>query len=314
MKAHNPSGHNHFEDFTRQATHRLALSLGITAAFVVGEVVAGSLANSLALLSDAAHNVTDVAALALSWFALRLAARPANPGRTFGYHRFGILVALINSTSLVVIALGIFYEAVRRLINPPEVQPAVLIWVGAVAFLVNLVTAWLVKRGSEHDLNLRSVFLHLIGDVLSTVGAVLAGIAILFTGLNWLDPLVSVLIGLLILWNAWGILHESVNILLESTPADIDMSQMVSDLMGVEGVRGVHDLHVWSINRDLRMLSAHILTDNIWISDGGAIQRQVSTILLNKYGIAHATLQLECVGCEPALLYCDMDASVRDHS
>jgi cobalt-zinc-cadmium efflux system protein len=297
--------HTHITDLTRSATRRLALSLGLTAVFVVVEIIAGVFANSLALLTDAAHNVTDVIALVLSWWALRVTVKPANHGKTYGYHRAGILVALVNSTTLALIALGIFYDAYRRLIVPPQVKADVLIGVGVAAVVVNLVTALLVRRGSEHDLNLRSAFLHLMGDVLSTVGAVAAGIVIRFTGLNWLDPLVSIFIGLLILWNAWGIVRESVNILMESTPADIDVVAMVADIQQVEGVCGVHDLHVWSITRSLRSLSAHILTGDIPISAGVQIQAAISELLNQKYGIAHATLQLECEGCNPAL-YCDM--------
>jgi len=291
---------------TRSTIRHLALSLGITLAFVVVEILAGFFANSLALLTDAAHNFTDVLALALTGWALWVTTKPAHAGKTYGYHRAGILVALVNSTTLALIALGIFYEAYKRFIEPPVVKADVLIGVGAVAVVVNLGTALLVRRGAEHDLNLKSAFLHLMGDVLSTVGAVAAGILIRFTGLDWIDPLVSLFIGLLILWNAWGIVRESVDILMESTPNDIDLPKLVADVMGVDGVSGVHDLHVWSISQGLRTLSAHILTGDIPISEGAAIQAAVSELLSHKYGITHATLQLECEGCVPADLYCDI--------
>lgn len=313
MQAGHSHTHSHFGDVTRQTTSRLAISLSLTLAFVIVEALAGVWANSLALLSDAGHNFTDVIALALGWYAIRLSTQPANSGKTFGYHRAGILVALFNSTTLVLIALGIFYEAYQRITTPPEVEANILIIVGMVAFLINAGTAWLVKRGSEHDLNLRSAFVHLMGDVISTIGAVLAGIVIAFTGLNWLDPLVSVFIALLILWNAWGILRETVNILLESTPRDVDMSKMVQDMMKVNGVRGVHDLHVWSITQSLRALSVHILTDDVPVSSGARIQRDINELVSHQYGIGHATLQLECVGCEPDLLYCDMNETNHRH-
>ncbi|OIO84980.1 MAG: cation transporter [Anaerolineae bacterium CG2_30_58_95] len=296
----------HLTNLTRSTARRLALSLGITLAFVVVEILAGVFANSLALLTDAAHNFTDVLALALTGWALWVTTKPAHAGKTYGYHRAGILVALVNSTTLALIALGIFYEAYKRFIEPPVVKADVLIGVGAVAVVVNLGTALLVRRGAEHDLNLKSAFLHLMGDVLSTVGAVAAGILIRFTGLDWIDPLVSLFIGLLILWNAWGIVRESVDILMESTPNDIDLPKLVADVMGVDGVSGVHDLHVWSISQGLRTLSAHILTGDIPISEGAAIQAAVSELLSHKYGITHATLQLECEGCVPADLYCDI--------
>jgi len=298
--------HSHIGDLATQTTKRLALSLGLTLVFVVIEVIAGFIGNSLALLTDAAHNFTDVIALGLSWYALRIALQPAHAGKTYGYHRVGILVAMVNSTTLVLISLGIFYEAYKRFLSPPEVDAPILIGVGIVAFFVNAGTAWLVRRGSENDLNLRSTFLHLMGDVLSTLGAVAAGIAIAFTGWNWLDPFVSVLIGLLILWNAWGILRQTIHILLESTPVNIDMHKMVADLLQVDGVRGVHDLHVWSISENLRVLSAHIITDDIPISTGTSIQRNLNEVLAHNYNIQHATLQLECEGCDSGLLYCDI--------
>lgn len=306
MEIGHAHAHSPIAELTKHATNGLAISLGLTLAFVVFEALAGISANSLALLSDAGHNLTDVIALALSWYAIRLSLQPANASKTFGYHRTGILVALINSTTLVVISLGILYEAYQRFRSTPDVQTNILIGVSLVALLVHAGTAWLVKGGSEHDLNLRSTFLHLMGDVLATLGALVAGIVIAFTHANWLDPFVSVLIAVLILWNAWGILRETVDILLESTPRDIDMSSIVRDLMSVNGVRGVHDLHVWSITQSLRALSAHIVTDDVSVSSGALIQRDINAIANHKYNIGHATLQLECVGCEPDLLYCDI--------
>ena len=298
--------HTHLHELTRSTTRRLALSLGLTLAFVVVEAIAGVLANSLALLTDAAHNFTDALALALTGWAVWVTTKPAHAGKTYGYHRAGILVALVNSTTLVLIALGIFYEAYRRFNSPPQVQAGILIGVGLAAVVVNLVTALLVRRGSENDLNLRSAFLHLMGDVLSTVGAVAAGVVIALSGWNWLDPLVSVLIGGLILWNAWGILRESIDILMESTPADIDMAALQADLLAVTGVRGVHDLHVWSITHSLRTLSAHLITDDIPVSQGAQVQAAAGSMLARQYGISHATLQLECKDCQPTGVYCDI--------
>ncbi len=301
--------HIHTDAFTRSTVRRLALALGLTVAFVAVEILAGLFANSLALLTDAAHNVTDAIALGLTWWALRFTTKPSNSGKTYGYHRAGILVALVNSTTLVLISLGIFYDAYRRFLSPPEVKADVLIGVGLAAVVINLGTALLVRRGSEHDLNVKSAYVHLLGDVLSTVAAVAAGIVIRFTDLDWLDPLVSIFIGLLILWNAWGILRESINILMESTPADIDMEALQADILTVKGVRGVHDLHVWSIAQSLRTLSAHIITDDIPISESTVVQSAVSELLMRKYGIGHATLQFECANCVSPELYCDITAN-----
>lgn len=305
--------HEYISNLSRSTVRRLALSLGITLVFVVVEILAGVFANSLALLTDAAHNLTDVLALALTWWALWITTKPANSGKTYGYHRAGILVALVNSTTLALIALGIFYEAWKRFVTPPEVEANILIGVGTMAVVVNLVTALLVRRGSEHDLNLRSAFLHLMGDVLSTLGAVIAGVIIRFTGWNWLDALVSVLIGFLILWNAWGILRESVQILMESTPADIDMDALRRDMLAVEGVSGVHDLHVWSITRSLRTLSAHLITDDMPVSVGAKVREAVGGMLAEHYDITHATLQLECMDCAPIGLYCDITVNNHNH-
>ncbi len=305
--------HSHFGDLAEQTTKRLALSLSLTAAFVIVEIIAGIFGNSLALLTDAAHNFTDVIALGLSWYALKIAAKPANAGKTFGYHRVGILVALVNSTTLILIALGIFYEAWHRFLAPPVVDSVILIGVGTLAFFINAGTAWLVKTGSENDLNLRSTFLHLMGDVMSTLGAVIAGVIIFFTKWNWLDPLVSVLIGGFIMWNAWSILRQSIHILLESTPENIDMQEMVQKIHTVDGVRSVHDLHVWSISESLRMLSAHVVIDNVSIGEGVSIQQNINELLTHGYNIQHATLQLECEGCGNGLLYCDFDERKHQH-
>ncbi len=298
--------HPHLETPFEKNSSRLLLSLVITAVFVIVEAAGGLLANSLALLTDAVHNLTDVMALGLSWYAFRLTSRSANSRKTYGYHRAGILVALVNSTTLVVIALGIFFEAYRRFVSVPEVKSGLLVGVGFLAFLVNLGTALLVRKGSQGDLNLRSTFLHLMGDVFSAVGAVAAGVLIYFTRANWIDPFLGVLIGGLILWNAWGILRETVDILLESTPRDVDMDAMIRDILRIKGVLGVHDLHVWSITQGMRTMSAHILTGDLAISAGAEIQYQINNLLVDRYHIDHATLQLECAGCNPALLYCEM--------
>jgi cobalt-zinc-cadmium efflux system protein len=304
---------DHIPNLSRSTIRRLALSLSITLVLVFVEIIAGISGNSLALLTDAAHNLTDVLALALTWWALWITTKPANSDKTFGYHRAGILVALVNSTTLALISLGIFYEAWQRFTNPIEVKANVLIGVGVVAVIINLVTALLIRRGSEHDLNLRSAFLHLMGDVISTLGAVVAGLIIIFTGWNWLDALVSVLIGLLILWNAWGILRESVQILMESTPVDIDMESLRQDILAVEGVRGVHDLHVWSITSSLRTLSAHLVTDDIPVSLGAKVQVAVGKMLAFHHGITHTTLQLECMDCAPVGLYCELTDNNHIH-
>jgi len=178
--------------------------------------------------------------------------------------------------------------------------------------VINLVTALLVRRGSQTDLNLRSAFVHLMGDVFSTLGALLAAGAIALSGWTGWDALISILIGVLILWNAWGILRETVNILTESTPLDINPEKLVDDLLQVEGVHGVHDLHIWSITRSMRTLSAHILVGEISVRESAEVQAKVDLLLCDRYGIRHATLQMECENCLPDKLYCDMAAEAVD--
>ena len=297
----------------QQNTVRLTASLLITLAFVAVEIVAGLWSNSLALLTDAAHNFTYVHALALSWHAQWLAARPANARRTFGYHRAGIIVALFNSTTLVLISLGIVYEAYRRFLAPPQVDAQVLTLVAMLAFLVNVSTALIIRRGSAHDLNMRSAFIHLAGDAASTFAAILAGIGIVLTGWHWLDPLASVLIGALILWNAWLIIRETINILVEGTPRHLDVGAIVGDLKGVHGVNDVHDVHVWSITQNMHSLSVHITTDDMPLSASAAIRREINNLLWQRYGIAHTTLQFECGECGTGL-YCDLERAPHQAS
>jgi len=313
MTSHRSNAPNQLADGARSTIVRLAAALITTLAFVVFEAFAGIYANSLALLTDAAHNLTDVAALALSWYALRISARPASPSKTYGYHRAGILAALVNSSTLGIIALGVIYQAYRRIIAPVAVEENVLIGVAAIAFLVNVGTAWLVRPGGRRDLNLRSAFVHLAGDALSTVGAVVAGVAIKVTGREILDPIVSILIAGLILWNAWVILRETVEILLEGAPRGLDVQALAKDILQTKGVLGIHDLHVWSIAADRRAISAHILIEDALLSRTGELLHCLNELLFHDYGIVHSTLQLECEACQPSDLYCDLTDPEANH-
>ena len=307
---------NHAHDLSPGAgsniRNRLALALWLTLAFVMVEAAAGVMANSLALLTDAAHNLTDVVALGLTWYALRLQARPANSERTFGYHRAGIIVALVNSGAMLLMSTLVLVEAYRRILVSSSVQAGTLMGIGLIAFIVNLLTAWLIRRPGEKDLNVRSAFLHLMGDVASTAAAVAAGVGIYFTGANWLDPAASALIAILILISALGVLREAVGILLEATPRDVDMQALVGDMSKIRGVLGVHDLHVWSISQDLRNMSAHVLTDEAGLRSGDRIRSEVNAMLAADYNITHVTLQLESAECEPGELYCEMDPVIPE--
>ncbi|MGE5140258.1 MAG: cation diffusion facilitator family transporter [Rudaea sp.] len=296
----------HIHTSSAIASRRLAFAFGLTLLLVGIELAAGLVANSLALVTDAVHNVSDALAVGLSWWALRLAQRPANDARTFGYHRAGILVALLNAATLIGLALLVGFEALQRISQPPEVRSGLMLVVGAIAFVLNAATALLLWRDSRHDLNIRSAFVHMAADAVSVLGVIAAAIGIALLGLENLDSFASVLIAALILWSAWGILKETVDILLESTPRDVDVNAMVQDILGVRGVRGLHDLHVWSISSSFRALSAHVLTEEMTLAQGAKVQNDINDLLLNRYAIGHSALQLESINCEPGVLYCEL--------
>ncbi|OJW05701.1 MAG: hypothetical protein BGO39_02510 [Chloroflexi bacterium 54-19] len=281
------------------------IGLVLTGGFVVLEFVAGLWANSLALISDAGHNLTDALALGLSGWALYMSRRLPNINKTFGYHRTGILTATLNAATLVLISFYILYESIDRIINPPEVQGWVVIIVASVALAVNLVVAWLLMAWSKEDLNTRSAFIHIAGDAAASLGVIIAGIIIVFTGWKIVDPIISILIALLILWSSWGILKEAVNILLEGIPEGLDMVSLMRDLMKQPKVTDVHDLHVWTIGSGLSALSCHlVLTENYTIQEANLIAKDVNRLLENKYRIKHATMQLEYQDCAVNDTFC----------
>jgi cobalt-zinc-cadmium efflux system protein len=285
---------------------RLLLSVIITVAFVIGEAAAGYFSNSLALLSDAGHNFADALALILSGYALWIAQRPASAKRTFGYHRVGILVALVNAVSLVVIALLIFWEAASRLRHPEPVQSTPMIVVALIAILLNTAISLWLRRAAKNDLNIRSAYVHMLGDAISAVGVVVAGVVVAFTRASIADPAVSVLIGILILWSSWGILKESVNVLLEGVPAGMEMETVERTIGAVAGVLAVHDLHVWAVGSGMVCCSCHISVEEQSVRSGENVLRAVAEELEHKFGIGHSTIQVEVEGCEPNDMYCVM--------
>lgn len=302
--------HSHAEGLTGR---RLAWSVVLTLAFVLGEAVAGVLSHSLALLSDAGHNFADALALILSGYALWIARKPADAERTYGYHRVGILTALVNAVSLVVIALLIFWEAFQRLRVPEPVHSGPMIGVALGAVVLNTVIALWLRGEARHDLNLRSAYLHMAGDAASGVGVVIAGITVAVTGSTVADPAVSLLIGGLILWSSWGILTESVNVLLEAAPAGVDTRAVERCVEGVEGVDGVHHLHVWTVASGMVACSCHIVVGEQSASSGEQVLRAVAGALKRDFGIGHATVQVEVEGCEPHDLNCNMRAHRQPH-
>jgi cobalt-zinc-cadmium efflux system protein len=289
----------------------LGLSIGLTLLFVVGEAVAGWWAGSLGLLSDAGHNFADALALVFSWYAVRIARRPADARRTFGYHRAGILAALANAVSLVVLALLIFWEAAHRLTSPQPVQGPVMIGVAGAAVLVNgTISIWLHGE-ARHDLNLRSAYLHMLGDALSAVGVVAAGVVVALTGYFLADALVALLIGALILVSSWGVLSEATDVLMEGAPRGLDMAALERALRDVPGVKGAHDLHVWTVASGIIACSCHIVVEEQSVRSGQQVLRAVADVLHHRFGITHTTVQVEVDSCGQDALYCDKPQSRR---
>lgn len=290
-------GHGHPQ--VPLSARALRYSLVATFAYVLVTLVAGLRAHSLALLSEAGHNVTDVLALLLSWVAVFIQTRPPSTTKTFGYHRAGVLAAFINALTLVGIAFYIFYEAVLRMRHPVEVQPHVMIWVALAGVIMNGTISWLLFRAA-HDVNIRSAFIHQFGDTLSTAAVIVGGWAIVLTGHTWIDPALSIGIGCLILWSSLGIIRETLNILLEGAPRGLTSEQISASLSLINGVIDVHDLHVWSIGSDTHALACHIRIDDIPLSESDVIMRQVRDVLATKFHIEHTTIQFENVMCDVA--------------
>lgn len=303
-------GHDHGSALTGR---RLALSIFITLAFVLGEAITGYVSHSLALMSDAGHNFADALALVFSWYGIWIARKPSTAQRTFGYHRVGILAALVNAVSLIVIALLIFWEAVDRLRHPGPVHSTPMIVVALIAVLMNTIISIWLRSGAKKDLNLRSAYMHMLGDAISAAGVVIAGVIVAFTGASIADPGVSVLIGILILWSSWGILKETVNVLLEAIPEGMKMDEVEQTIGGVHGVLAVHDLHVWTVGSGMVCCSCHVMVNEQSVRSGENVLRAVTEELQHHFGIAHTTIQVEVEGCEPNDMYCVQRAAGHVH-
>ncbi len=272
----------------------LGVVLGLTGAFLVVEVVGGLLTGSLALLADAAHMASDSASLALALFAFWLSGKPPTPNRSFGYKRAEILAALANGVTLVAVSIWIFVEAYRRIAEPPEILGGWMLAVAVAGLAVNLVGALMLFRSGGESLNLQGALRHVLADALGSAGTIAAAGIIILTGWRYADPLISVLIGLLVLGSSWQLLRDSVNILLEQTPRGIDATEVGKQMAGVEGVREVHDLHIWTITSGFPALSAHVLVG--YDEDCHARRRDLEELLAHEYGIEHTTLQVDHAG------------------
>jgi cobalt-zinc-cadmium efflux system protein len=275
----------------------LRFSLAATLAYVVVTFVAGLRAHSLALLSESGHNASDFLALLLSFVAVYFQSRPADDSRTFGYQRAGVLAAFINAATLIAISIWIGIEAIHRLSAPVAVQPRLMMIVAAAGVVMNGVIAALLWRVAA-DVNLRSAFLHMAGDTLSTAAVIAGGAGILVTGQNWIDPVLSLIIAALILWTSLGIVRESLNILLEGTPRGISLTAIRAGMEEVEGVINVHDLHVWSLGSNSSALACHVTIADIPPSESACILVKLNHVLKEHFHIAHATIQFEHLCCE----------------
>lgn len=310
-------GHHHHHHQVSPASvtgRRLALSIGLTLAFVLGEAAAGYWARSLALISDAGHNFADALALVFSWWALWIGRWPSHARLTFGYHRAGILAALVNALSLVVIALLIFWEAFERLRAPSPVAAGPMIVVALVAAALNGVISLWLHGHARTDLNIRSAYLHMLGDAVAALGVLVAGIVVALTGSPIADPIISIVIGLLILASSWGILNESVNVLLEGVPKGLDMAALEQAVSEVPGVLGTHDLHVWTVGSGIIACCCHIVVTEQTVSSGQQVLRAVALVLRERFRVAHATIQVEVEGCERDELYCTLHCSGEPHA
>jgi cobalt-zinc-cadmium efflux system protein len=275
---------------------RLRLALGLTVGVLLIELAGGLLSHSLALLSDAGHVLTDVFALGLAWFAVEQSKRPADRRRSYGYQRVTILAAFVNAITLIVIVLAIAFEAVRRLINPEQVEGGLVIATALVGIAVNAFVL-LTLRGQTAGLNLRAATLHVTGDVAASAGVVIAGAVILLTGWLYIDPLLSLAIAALIAYGAWGIVGETVNLLMEGTPREVDLAAVTAEITGAKLVTGLHDLHVWALSSDEMALSCHIVIDDTSLGDAEHVVRDLESRLCDRFAIGHSTIQVE--SCHP---------------
>jgi len=291
----------------------LAWSLAVTVIFVGIEVVAGLRSHSLALLSDAGHNFTDALALFLAWFGFYLQSKPADQIKTYGYHRAGVLSAFINALTLLALSGWIFYEGVTRLRHPEAVQESIMIGVAALGLLMNGVIMLSLRSDSKHDINVRSAFIHMLGDAVGSAAIIIGAIVIRYTGWQQVDPVLSMLLALLILWTAWDIIRESLNILLEGLPRGIALPDVTRSMREIPGVLDVHDLHIWSLGSSAHALSCHVLIEDVPPSASDVILRRLNGMLAGEFHIAHTTVQFEHVSCAISETGCAIPVHPEDH-
>lgn len=285
------------------STKKLSFALGITFFIFIFELIGGLISNSLALLSDAGHVFTDSFALILSLIASIIVRKPSNKKATYGYHKIGILAAFINGLSLVLIAGLIFFEGYQRLINPPKIDFAIMLPVAVFGFLGNLLMAWILGHKHE-DLNLKSAWLHVIGDTISSAGVIVAGLIIKFTGWFIIDPIVSLFVGIIIIVGGIRVIKDSLWIFLDFVPKGFDIEEITEKIKKIKGITDIHDIHIWSIGFGVPAFSAHVVVENQLLSEADTIRKQIERELENM-GIKHSVIQVECIKCEKSSIYCN---------
>jgi cobalt-zinc-cadmium efflux system protein len=306
--------HSHSHGHSHHGTGSvLRWSLAATSIFVVVEVVAGIQARSLALLSDAGHNFTDAASILLAWVGFYLQSKPADENKTYGCHRAGVLCAFVNALTLIALSAWIIYEGVIRLREPEPVQASIMIAVAALGLVMNGGIMLALRAASRHDINIRSAFVHMLGDALGCVAIVAGAFAIRATGMVRLDPVLSILIAALIVWTAIDVVRESLNILLEGLPRGIRLGDVTSSMRDVEGVLDVHDLHIWSLGSSTHALSCHILIEDVPPSASDIILKRLNGMLADRFHIAHTTVQFEHMSCAISETGCAIPVHDHDH-
>jgi cobalt-zinc-cadmium efflux system protein len=291
--------HTHeYHSMIKANQHRLLVAISITGSMAIVELIGGILSNSLALIGDAAHMFTDTLALGLSLFALNIAKRPASQTRTYGYLRAEILAALTNGIVLILISAYLSYEAYRRFTEPPQIQGGLMLVVAIIGLLANVIGLAILRSGGRQNLNVKGAFLHMWSDAVSSIGVIVAAVIILLTGWSFADPIITILIVVLILRGAIGLVVEASNILLETVPKHLNVSQITSEVKEIKGVKDIHDIHLWTITSGVYALSCHLLIEDRMVSSSAEIVAEVNQTLSQKFGIGHSTLQLECEECQ----------------
>jgi cobalt-zinc-cadmium efflux system protein len=288
------------------AAHKLRIGVLLSLLILAVEVAGGLLSHSLALLADAGHVLVDVIALGLSWYGLNQAQREPTQRYTFGFHRVGVLVAIANALTIMAVSLVIVYEAVRRFQAPQQVDSMLMTSVAVVGLAVNVFVALWLRAESHANLNVKSAFWHAASDALASVGVIVGGIIIAITGLNVIDPIVSLAISAIIVVAAWDIFRDGLRVLLEAAPSHIETAELKASIESLPGVQGVHDVHLWSITPELSAMSTHVLVEGKAVGRLDAVRQSIEAVLMQKYGITHTTIQMECRGCGEGNAQCQL--------